>query len=51
MGVEPEVRPAHAMREWTSLAEETHDRTPENYGDPVFQRDQASPLVGLEVIP
>ena len=22
---------------WTNLAEETHDRTPENYGDPVFQ--------------
>jgi hypothetical protein len=34
---------------WTNLAEETHDRTPENYGDPVFQRRQASPQVGLEV--
>ncbi len=51
MGVEPEVRPAHVLREWTTLAEETHDRTTENYGDPVFQRRQASPLVGLEVIP
>ena len=34
---------------WTILAQETYDRTPENYGDPVFQRRQASPQVGLEV--
>ena len=34
---------------WTNLAEETYDRTPENYGDPVFQRRQASPQMGLEV--
>ena len=31
------------------LAEDRTDRTPENYGDPLFQRRQASPQVGLEV--
>ena len=34
---------------WTNLASDHLDRTPENYGDPLFQRRQASPQVGLEV--
>lgn len=34
---------------WTDLAEEHLDRTPENFGDRLFQRRQASPQVGLEL--
>jgi len=34
---------------WTDLASDNLDKTPENFGDPLFQRREASPQVGLEV--
>ena len=34
---------------WTELASDDKDRSPENLGEPLFQRREASPQIGLEV--